>query len=315
MHLKNNLLVCFVIIFAMQFFSQNDSVAEKQSYWKLKSIQGLNTTQSSFVNWNAGGRTSFNFIGSIIASADYEKNKWNWDNDLTVAFGGNKFFDTGARNSFQKTEDKIDASSELGYEFKKHWYVNFLAGFKTQFANGYANDKDTLFASTFMAPGYLNIDLGIEYKPTKVWSFMLSPAAFKFTFVESQLLADKGAFGVRKADLDTAGNVLRKGGNFRGEFGAYFRLTCEANLAKNIDLKSKIELFSNYLQNPQNIDVNGVLLLNFKVNDWFSASLAWNYIYDDDVDIKDYKGNTGPRSQFKSVIGIGITYTVRNFKE
>lgn len=315
MHLKNSLLVCFALVSAMQCFSQNDSLTLKPSYWKLKSIQGLNTTQSSFVNWNAGGRTSFNFIGSIIASADYEKNKWNWDNDLAVAFGGNKFFDTGARNSFQKTEDKIDASSEFAYAFKKHWYFNFLAGFKTQFANGYANEDDTVFTSTFMAPGYLNLDLGFEYRPTKVWSFMLSPAALKFTFVESQMLADSGAFGVRKADIDSSGKVLRNGENFRGEFGAYIKVACEANLAKNIDLKSKIELFSNYLHNPQNIDVNGELLLNFKVNDWFSASLAWNYIYDDDVNIKDYKGNIGPRSQFKSVIGIGITYTVRNFKE
>jgi hypothetical protein len=294
---------------------QADSVPLKISNWKLKSIQGFSTTQSSFVNWSAGGRTSFNFIGSIIASADYKKNKWIWDNDLALAFGGNKFFDTGDRSSFQKTDDKIDVSSEIGYEFHQKWYAMLLGTFKTQFVDGYKNSTDTLPTSRFMAPGYGNLSLGIEYKPNNHLSIFFSPVSSKFTFVQDQRLANEGAYGVRKANLDTTGLVLRKGSNFRAEFGMYFRLNYETNLAKNIDLKSKIELFSNYIDNPQNIDVNGELLLNFKVNDWFNASLAWNYIYDDDVSITDNEGRTGPRSQFKSVIGIGITYTVKNFKE
>jgi hypothetical protein len=86
-------------------------------------------------------------------------------------------------------------------------------------------------------------------------------------------------------------------------------------IAKNIDLKSKLELFSNYLNNPQNIDVNAEALFNFKVNEWFSASLQWTLIYDDDIDIRDADGNIGPRTQFKSVLGIGISYKMMNFKD
>jgi hypothetical protein len=73
-------------------------------------------------------------------------------------------------------------------------------------------------------------------------------------------------------------------------------------------MKSKLELFSNYLNNPENIDVNGELLLLFRVNSLVSASAQWNLIYDDDVRITDSDGNTGPRTQFKSVIGIGLSY-------
>jgi hypothetical protein len=79
-------------------------------------------------------------------------------------------------------------------------------------------------------------------------------------------------------------------------------------LAKNIEMKSKLELFSNYLNKPENIDVNAELLLLFRVNSLISASAQWNLIYDDDIRITDQWGNTGPRTQFKSVIGIGISY-------
>ena len=86
-------------------------------------------------------------------------------------------------------------------------------------------------------------------------------------------------------------------------------------LAKNIEMKSKLELFSNYLNNPTNIDVNAEVLFSFKVNSWFSASLLWNLIYDDDIRITDSDGNTGPRTQFKSVLGLGISYTMKNYTD
>ncbi len=303
----------FVLFFGPVSYTQ-DSIAPAKN-WKLKSIQSLSTSQSSFVNWNAGGRTSLNLLGSIIASANYVKDKWTWNNDLTLALGGNKFFDTGDHKSFQKTDDKIDFTSEIEYELHKHWSVAFLTGFRTQFAEGYTNQNDTLRSSLFMAPGYLNLALGIEYVPTPIFSMFLSPASVKMTFVQDGNLSNAGAFGVRKAELDTLGNVLRAGDKFRGEIGAYLRFKLETPLGKNVDLKSKLEFFSNYQHNPQNIDVNGELLMNFKVNNWLNASLAWNYIYDDDIQIQDYKGNIGPRSQFKSVISIGLAYTVKNFKE
>lgn len=49
---------------------KSDSIPKK---WKLKAIYGLNGTQTSFVNWNAGGRNNVSLLGSISASANYEK--------------------------------------------------------------------------------------------------------------------------------------------------------------------------------------------------------------------------------------------------
>ena len=80
-------------------------------------------------------------------------------------------------------------------------------------------------------------------------------------------------------------------------------------------MKSRLELFSNYKHNPQNIDVNAEIIMTFKVNSWFATSLQWNTIYDDDINIRDSAGKIGPRTQLKSILGLGISYTLKNFKK
>jgi len=77
---------------------------------------------------------------------------------------------------------------------------------------------------------------------------------------------------------------------------------------------STVDLFSNYLHNPQNIDVNWQVLINMKVNKFLSASITTHIIYDDDIMIpldRNEDGITegkGPRTQFKEVLGVGLSY-------
>jgi len=77
---------------------------------------------------------------------------------------------------------------------------------------------------------------------------------------------------------------------------------------ENITVSSRLSLFSNYANNPQNIDVNWETLIELKVNRFISATIATHLIYDDDIAIQDRDGNTGPRTQFKEVIGVGFSY-------
>jgi len=311
--MKTLLSLIFALSLAISAFAQEDSIAP--SNWKLKSIYGLNGTQSSFVNWNAGGRNNISILGYIEASAHYKKGPHSWKNDLGLALGGIQYIGIGAPKDLQKTDDKIDFSTQYGYEFKEHWYYEVIGTFKTQFLDGFAFPNDSVRTSTFMAPGYATFAIGIEYDPSEHFSAFLSPIAAKLTFVNDDTLANRGSFGVRPAEYDGFGNILRAGEKFRGEFGAYFKMTYEKDLVKNINVKAKLELFSNYIHNPQNIDVNADVLFTFKVNNWFSAGLNWTLIYDDDIDITDRFGKTGPRTQFKSVLGLGVYYTMRNFKE
>ncbi len=291
---------------------KSDSIPKK---WKLKAIYGLNGTQTSFVNWNAGGRNNVSLLGSISASANYEKKTLKWTNDFSLALGGLQYIEKGSKEGMQKTDDRIDIASNLGYKLKEHFYFSVIGGFKTQMLDGFTYPNDSVRVSTFLAPGYVSSALGIDYIKSDNFSIFTSPFAMKLTIVNDQVLANAGSFGVSAATYDGLGNVLKQGERLRGEFGAYVKMKYNFTIAKNIDLKSKLELFSNYLNNPQNIDVNAEALFNFKVNEWFSASLQWTLIYDDDIDIRDADGNIGPRTQFKSVLGLGISYKMMNFKD
>ena len=287
-------------IFCAVAQKSDSSRRDTLSVWKLKSLYSLSGTQSSFVNWNAGGRNNISLIGNIIASADYNKAKWNWSSDVTLAFGGIKYLDDVQGVDLQKTEDKIDLSSIVGMRISKRFLISLNSGFKTQFADGFTYPNDSVAVSKFMAPGYLNLALGTDYIKDANFSVFGSPFASKTTLVMDDSLSQLGAFGVEKGE------------RIRHEFGAFIKLKWNSKLMKNIDMKSKIELFSNYLNNPENIDVNAELVFIFRVNSLFSATAQWNLVYDDDIKIRDKNGNIGPRTQFKSVLGIGISYKLEN---
>lgn len=291
----------------------NDTTKKVENPWKFKSIFGLNGSQTSFVNWAAGGRNNVSVLGFIDASLKYNKQHVKWDNDLKFALGGLKYIDsTGKQQGMQKTDDRIDLASTFGYRFKKHWYYTLTAGFKTQSLNGFNFPNDSVKISTFMAPGYLSISFGIEYAPKESFNLYFSPLAGKTTIVRDQTLANAGAFGVDKATYDQNGLLLTLGSTMRNEFGSYLRFKFQKKIMENIEMKTRIELFSNYINNPQNIDLNAENIFAFKVNKWFSASLQWNLQYDDDIIIRDVNGKNGPRTQFKSVLGLGISYTLTN---
>ena len=287
-------------IFCAVAQKSDSSRRDTLSVWKLKSLYSLSGTQSSFVNWNAGGRNNISLIGNIRASADYNKAKWNWSSDVTLAFGGIKYLDDVQGVDLQKTEDKIDLSSIVGMRISKRFLISLNSGFKTQFADGFTYPNDSVAVSKFMAPGYLNLALGTDYIKDANFSVFGSPFASKTTLVMDDSLSHLGAFGVEKGE------------RIRHEFGAFIKLKWNSKLMKNIDMKSKIELFSNYLNNPENIDVNAELVFIFRVNSLFSATAQWNLVYDDDIKIRDKNGNIGPRTQFKSVLGIGISYKLEN---
>ena len=298
-------------------YSKNERIKDSTSTksWKLKSIYTLNGTQSSFVNWNAGGRNNISLLGSFYGLAFYGQGRIAWNNELAMALGGLKYIEKESKQGLQKTEDRIDLSSKLGFELKKEYFISLVAGFRTQTLNGYSYPNDSVRVSTFLAPGYVSFAIGMEYLKEEHLSIFLSPLASKMTIVKDQELANTGAYGVTPAVYDGLGNVVISGSHVRSEFGAYLRVMGSTPLAKNIDLRGKLELFSNYAKNPQNVDLNAELKFMFKVNSWFAASLQWATIYDDDIRIKDANGNVGPRLQFMSIIGLGITYKMANFKD
>lgn len=303
---------------AAENFKQEKAKPDSLKDWDVKLLGSLNASQATFRDWSAGGQNSINLSGLIDFQALYVKDKLSWRNGLNLAYGQTKIQNI----PWRKTDDNIEAFSNVGYELIKDKFgLTFISTFRTQFDQGFNFPNDTTVVSNFMAPGYLSANLGFAYSPVKSFQAIIAPLAAKFTFVNDQTLANAGAFGVEKAILDAQGNILTPGRQFRAEFGAFVKVLYNADIMKNVSLKTRLELFSNYINNPQNIDVIGEVILNMKVNQWLTANVAINMLYDDDINV-DYDSNndgvknaTGPRLQYKQVISIGLGYTFRNQKE
>ena len=233
------------------------------------------------------------------------------DNNLELGYGVIK---QGDNKQWWKNDDKIQFSSKFGRQLKKSWYATALGDFRTQFADGFNYPNDSVYISRFMAPGYALAAIGFDYKPNDHFSAFIAPVTGKFTFVNDDSLARYGAFGVQKEirDPSQGGKITQNYKTHREEFGAYLKVQYQTKVMENITFQTVLELFSNYLNNPQNVDVNWTTLTTFKVNKFISATLATQLIYDDDIKVLrnagDQKGTIGPDVQFKQVLGVGFTY-------
>ena len=77
-------------------------------------------------------------------------------------------------------------------------------------------------------------------------------------------------------------------------------------MVENVNLSSTLGLFSNYLDNPQNIDVDWKVELDMKINSYLNAKISTHYIYDDNVKTPNADGRLVAQGQFKQMLGVGL---------
>ncbi len=286
-------------------------VADSTDGWKTGGTVSLNLTQVSLTNWAAGGQNSISANGLLSLFAHYQKGNNIWENYLDLAYGTIK---QGKNANWWKTDDKIDFTSKYGKKAFYNWYYAGLLNFKTQMTDGYNYPDDSTVISGLLAPGYLLGAIGMDYMPNDNFTAFIAPITSKITMVNNQTLADAGAFGVEAAEYDSLGNILASGKNVRTEFGGYMRFFYKKDIMENIGIQTKLDLFSNYIENPLNIDISWEVLISMKVNKYISATLSTHLLYDDDIDIAVDTNNdgitdkVGPRTQFKEVLGVGFSY-------
>lgn len=288
--------------------------------WKNNGNFSTLLNEMLYSNWAKGGENQISIIALFNYQIRYDSPDSNliWENVATIGYG----FQTSENYSYRKNEDKIELSTKLGYRAFNQYYYSLSLTFRTQFDKGYQypNDKDVV--SKFFAPAYLILNLGLDFKPQENLSISLSPLSGRATFIKDEELANKGAFGVTPAKIDTNGILLQKGSQLRFDFGIGTSINYTFEPMRNVKVQTKLDLFNNYtdpdLANRKNIDVNSETSIFFKVNDYISANIFLHFIYDQNIPIpifQDIDGNktqvgTGPRLQIKQNLGIGFSYAL-----
>jgi hypothetical protein len=277
--------------------------------WIRGGLISVNLAQTSLTNWVAGGQNSFAANGLFSSFANYRRGKSVWVNSLDLGFG---LLKQGAAD-YRKTDDKFDLLSKYGYEAFKNFYYAALFNFKTQMSTGYKyTDTGKEKISDPFSPAYFILALGLDYKPSDHLSAFIAPLTGKLTIVNDKLLSAQGAYGVKPGQKSLT------------EFGGYLRAIYTKNdfkneLLKNVTFTSKVDLFSNYLKNPQNIVVNWETLIAFKVNKFISANISTQLIYDDKIKVPVIRNGVatsiGSLVQFKEILGVGFSYNFKSYNK
>ncbi|HLF32948.1 MAG TPA: DUF3078 domain-containing protein [Cyclobacteriaceae bacterium] len=289
--------LAFLFYAGFVFAQDTANPADTTKFWKTGGQIGLSFSQVSLTNWAAGGENSLSTNGLLRLTAVYTKDRSVWDSYILAGYGFSK---QGDRN-FIKNDDRMELFSKYGYQAGKTWYYTAVINFRSQFTPGYSNPYEQVTRiSDFFSPAYLTASLGMDYKPNEFFSVFISPATLKMTVVNDDSLSAAGAYGVDS--LKT----------FRGEGGGFVKVIFKKdNLIKNVNLSTTLDLFSNYFNNPEKIDVNWEVFIAMKVTKLLTVTLNTQLLYDYDIRFADENDPLilEDKVQFKEVFGLGLAYS------
>ena len=281
------------------------------SHWIKKHTLGFYISEIAFVNWSAGGTSSISGLVKGDFSKVYTRENYKWSNELIIRYGLNKQDGIEVR----KTDDALQFNSTFGYrqDTLSNWYHSAKFNFNSQFTNGYSYPNTEIAISKPFAPAYIFLGIGAEnINKEKKRTFYISPFTFKKTLVLDQRLANQGAFGVAKAVYDANSVLITKGKRTKTELGFLMTSFYKKEIFKNINLENRLSLYSDYINNFGNIDVDCELLLDLVVNQYVKANIGTRIVYDDDIKSKKEVDGTqvtqGPKAQLKQMLGVGIVY-------
>jgi hypothetical protein len=266
---------------------------DSSKVWNTGGQFDINLAQGSQSNWAAGGDDfSFSINSYLGLYGFYKKDRYSWDNTLDLNYG---FLNTTSLGS-RKNDDRIDLLSKAGYQIAPKLSLAALFNFHSQFSRGYNYNTDGSkeLLSDFLSPGYILLSLGLDYKPAEGLSIFVSPITSRWTMVKNDSLSAKGAYGVQP------------GKKSKNEIGAFVTVNYLQNITKTITYKGRLDLFSNYQHNPQNVDVIFNNMFTAKLSKVLAASLSLDMIYDDDVKLFG-PSHDSPAWQIKSLIGVGLS--------
>ena len=286
----------FFIFSSLIFSQENIDSLNIDSKWKKSGTILFLANQSSFSNWSSGGQSSVSGTLKFNYNLNYYENGWAWDTKIQSAFGLNKI---GGSDFLRKTDDKIEINSVIGKKFNNNfigkWSYSSFFNFQTQFAKGYNFGKDTngninrTEKSRFFSPATSLLGVGLYWKRDQDFWINFAPMTAKLILVNR--------FFTRDLNEGQTYFGIKKNGNSRFELGASFRSFFKKEIYENIVLQNSLSLYSDYLDNPQNVDFDYTLNIAMQVNKFLSTNIIVQFVYDD---------NEIKRLQIREVFGLGL---------
>jgi hypothetical protein len=310
-----------------------DNDTTHKSGWRRGGVFSLGIGQGSSRNWAAGAeKFSFSLATNLSVFANLKSGRYSWRNALDLSYALVNTTSQGNR----KTDDKIDFFSKAGYDLSRSLSLAGVFNFRSQFYDGF--DYDYLgkglqrTTSKFLAPAYIIIAPGFDWHPYQSFSVFISPVSARFVIVAN----DPKSYFYENGDIpDSVGGGFEKplsvlygvdpARKIRAEVGGFASINFFKEVFKNVTLKSRLDLYSNYLKreqftvtgpdelqvmkieaHPEKVDVFWTNVLVMQINEFLNVSYNFDLIYDDDV--RQFgENNTSAAVQFRSQLTVGVS--------
>ncbi len=276
-------LLYFVLLTLPAALAYTNDEEEPVIGWKNQVVGSFNLTQASFDNWSQGGENNLAWATALNGSFVYHQPKYAITNTMKIAYGQAKVGDLESRKSADEIRLESLYEYKLGGDFNPYVSGQVI----TQLAKGYQYTEDEkLTVSNFFDPGYLTFAAGIGYTPAEYLKTRLG-AATKITITRefaTALTDDPATESLEKSDV---------------EFGIQSVTELKKQLAENMLLTSKVELFSD-LNRMDETDVRWDTILSIKVSRFIDVSANVELFYDKTV---------SPKRQLKQILALGLSYT------
>ncbi len=259
--------------------------------WNSKGKVSFLFNQAAFSNWAAGGENSISGTLGLNYNINYHRENWDWDNRIVVAYGL-----TQTKNSefVKKTDDRFEVNSVIGKKGKNNWFYSGFLNFRTQITKGYRYDTDEngkeirMENTNSFSPAYASFGPGVLWKRSDDCKFNIAPGTSKVTIVDSDLtLPNEEYFGVPEGE------------SLRYELGMYASGYYKLTLLDNIVMENILNVYANYLEKPENVDIDYNVNIVMTINEYFSTTVNFQTIYDDNA----FNG-----LQTREVLGLGVNY-------
>ena len=284
-------ILAIVLMMSVSFAFAQDKKEEVKDGWKKGGNVAITFNQSAFnKEWTGGGIA--NMAGNLLLNYDFNLTKGDfiWDNKIIADYGVNK--NDGDEN-FLKNNDRLEFNSLAGKKMKGFWYYSAYFNMKTQM------DRNADGGSHFFSPAYFQFGPGMLWKKSDNLNVNFSPAAAKMTLVHAHYTEIPTAF---EDAFNDAGGYYGVDANktMRFELGAAVRAYYKTDIMKGISMENILGLYTNYLDEPQNVDVDYTMNLVMAVNKYISTNLTFQAIYDDTVQRNGF--------QIREAFGVGVNF-------
>jgi hypothetical protein len=275
-------------------------------YWDYKIGSVFTMNQTYLSNWTKGGESSFSTMVDLNGEAVYNNKeaRTQWINSVRVNFGTL----STKENGFRKNNDLFEINSKFNMNAWGKIGMSSSFYMKNQLAKGYNYPNDSVVVSKFLNPATLTVGFGFEYKPYKSTTLNVAPLSYKNTFVLDTALIDQTKYGIDKGRMS------------KQEMGAQVVFNNKISPFKDLSIENRVRLFSSYLNKPQNVDVDWELIMDQRINWFFTIRVNLHLVYDDDtrfplldsegvpVMLPDGSQKKVAKTQFKEFIGLSLQF-------